>query len=253
MDAVNMRAPAAVPAHGHGAQASAQPALPRIGIDALMRRCRRFVIVAPHPDDETLGAGGMLSALVRAGCPVAVIAVTDGESSHAPGSWWTPERLRSTRPAESARALFRLGWQRPVVHRLQIPDGAVAAHEDSLARQLTTLLCADDRVLTTWLHDGHPDHEATARAVAIAAAQVGCAVAQFPIWNRWRVVAARNARVEGDYVRRFALDADAVRRKRAALQAYRSQLLDDPLSGAPPVVPATMVGQFLQPFEVVVL
>ena len=252
MDAVNTRAAATTPVHAHEAQA-AQPALPRIGMGALMRGCRRFVIVAPHPDDETLGAGGMLSTLVRSGCPVSVIAVTDGESSHAPGDWWTPERLRSARPAESARALFRLGWQRPVVHRLQIPDGAVAAHADSLARQLTTWLRADDRVLTTWLHDGHPDHEATARAVAVAAAQTGCALAQFPIWNRWRVLAAREARVEGAYVRRFALDADVLRRKQAALKAYRSQLLDDPLSGAPAVVPATMVGQFLRPFEVVVL
>lgn len=251
MDAVNLRAAAAQPVTGSATPV--QPALPRIGIGTLMHGCRRFVIVAPHPDDETLGAGGMMSALLRHGCPVAVIAVTDGESSHLPGDWWTPERLRSTRPAESARALFRLGWQRPIVHRLQVPDGAVAAHEDSLARQLTTLLRADDRVLTTWLHDGHPDHEATARAVVAAAAQVGCAVAQFPIWNRWRVLAGRDALVDGGYVRRFALDAEALRHKRMALRAYRSQLLDDPLSGAPPVVPKAMVRQFLQPFELVVL
>lgn len=46
---------------------------------------RRLVIVAPHPDDETLGCGLLIAAAVRAGVRVAVIALTDGQASH-PGS-----------------------------------------------------------------------------------------------------------------------------------------------------------------------
>lgn len=240
------------PATGDAATPRPAPEPPRIGVDGLMRRCRRFVVVAPHPDDETLGVGGLLATLIRQGREVAVIAVTDGESSHVPGDWWTAEILRSARPAESTRALRQLGWTWPVVHRLQLPDGAVAAHEDALVRQLTTLLRADDRVVTTWQHDGHPDHEASARATTVAATQVGCACAQFPVWGQPRALAGDGVGADLQ-VRRFDLDADALRHKRAALAAYRSQLEPDPVSGAPPVVSEAMVLQFLQPREVLVL
>ena len=45
----------------------------------------RLVVVAPHPDDEILGAGGLLAATARAGRDLLLVAVTDGQASH-PGS-----------------------------------------------------------------------------------------------------------------------------------------------------------------------
>ena len=41
------------------------------------------VVVAPHPDDETLAAGGLIAALTSRGIPVTVVAVTDGEHAYA--------------------------------------------------------------------------------------------------------------------------------------------------------------------------
>ncbi|WP_234009984.1 PIG-L family deacetylase, partial [Streptomyces sp. SA3_actF] len=40
------------------------------------------VVVAAHPDDEVLGAGGALALLAAAGNPLTVVTVTDGEGSH---------------------------------------------------------------------------------------------------------------------------------------------------------------------------
>src|SRR6266852_506851 len=40
------------------------------------------VVVAPHPDDETLGVGGMLHDLSARGWRVTVVAVTDGEAAY---------------------------------------------------------------------------------------------------------------------------------------------------------------------------
>ena len=40
------------------------------------------VVVAPHPDDETLLSGGLIAHQARAGVPVIVLAVTDGEAAY---------------------------------------------------------------------------------------------------------------------------------------------------------------------------
>ncbi|HJZ09666.1 MAG TPA: PIG-L family deacetylase, partial [Trebonia sp.] len=40
------------------------------------------VVVAAHPDDEVLGAGGLISVLAAAGARLRLVAVTDGEASH---------------------------------------------------------------------------------------------------------------------------------------------------------------------------
>lgn len=46
-----------------------------------------IVIVSPHPDDETLGAGGFIASQRARGIDVSVVAVTDGENaySNSPG------------------------------------------------------------------------------------------------------------------------------------------------------------------------
>ncbi|WP_424188127.1 PIG-L deacetylase family protein [Actinokineospora sp. G85] len=75
-------------------------ALPRFTPDD-----RPLVVVAPHPDDEVLGVGGLmaLSGQVR------LIAVTDGEASHPGSSARTPAEMAATRRRETADALAVLG------------------------------------------------------------------------------------------------------------------------------------------------
>lgn len=63
------------------------------------------VVVAPHPDDETLAAGGTISMLVRRGFTVDVVAVTDGEASHPGSRTTTPDQRREVRAGEQLRAL----------------------------------------------------------------------------------------------------------------------------------------------------
>ena len=59
------------------------------------------VVVAPHPDDEVLGVGGLLSLLARAGTAIHVVAVTDGEASHPKSPTLTPQELAARRISES--------------------------------------------------------------------------------------------------------------------------------------------------------
>lgn len=244
-------APAATRSAADTAEHLLAPTLAPIDLDELVAGCRRTVVVAPHPDDETLGIGGLLAALLRRHLPLAVILVTDGESGHAATDTPLRAALGRARPLESLLALHELGWARPHVYRLQLPDGDVAAHEHALARRLARLLHADDHVLTTWRYDGDADHEATARAVARVATDKRCACAQFPVWSRTRTLHG-DARADGR-LRRFALDDAALVRKRRALAAFRTQLTDDPVTGALPVVFPSMVSRFLVPFEVLIL
>lgn len=231
--------------------AQSMPRTPAIDAESLMRGCARFVVVAPHPDDEVLGVGGILSTLARTGTEILLVAVTEGEASHAHGDWWTQDRLRRSRPAESARALALLGCGSSTVERLRFPDGAVTGCEAALTERLRELLRATDCVATTWQYDGHPDHEATGRAVSAAILHSRCTSVQFPVWTRKRFLTGHLS--PALHVRRFVLDAEARRKKRAALAAYRSQMRADPWSGAPPIVPVIMQRESLRSDEVLVL
>ena len=70
------------------------------------RRPRRLVVVAPHPDDEALGAGGLLQHMTRIGVEAMLVAVTDGEASHPGGV----SGMTSRRPGRSSHTLRSLDW-----------------------------------------------------------------------------------------------------------------------------------------------
>lgn len=65
------------------------------------------VIVAAHPDDEVLGAGGLISMLAASRARLRLVAVTDGERSHR--GYGSPAALARRRAAETAAALQALG------------------------------------------------------------------------------------------------------------------------------------------------
>ncbi|TVV70177.1 PIG-L family deacetylase, partial [Sphingomonas solaris] len=59
------------------------------------------LIVAPHPDDEVIGAAGLIRALVNRGTRVRVLVVSDGAASHTGSRLWPRRRLVAARMAES--------------------------------------------------------------------------------------------------------------------------------------------------------
>ncbi len=211
---------------------------------------RRAVVVAPHPDDEVLAVGGLLTQLARLRRDLLLIAVTDGTGSHVDSTEWPPERLSRERPRESRAAWQRLGLRDIEAMRLGMPDGGVQAMRDRLSDRLTALLRADDVVFTTWRLDGHPDHEATGDACAAAAARTGATLIEVPVWA-WHWARVRDARMPWSRALRVPLDDDAVSRKKAAVQAFTSQLAPDPSTGAGPILRSTTVERAARDFEIV--
>ena len=142
----------------------------------------RLVVVAAHPDDESLGAGGLVATATRRGLEVEILCATDGEGSHPDSPTRTPEQLAGLRVEEGRQAARALGVDR--VHRLELPDGGVAEHEELLTQRLVELV-GDGRgevIVAPWRRDGHPDHEAAGRAAAVAARRTGADLWEYPIW-----------------------------------------------------------------------
>ncbi len=159
--------------------------LPAIDVLDLVPLGSRAVIIAPHPDDEVLGCGGIMQLLAAAGRPLQLISVTDGSASHPGSQRWTVERLSVVRPQESAEALRRLGLPMHSLKWLRggFTDTQVAAQETGLSEFIAGYLHASDVVFTTRRQDGHSDHEAVGRASVEAARRVGATCHELPVWT----------------------------------------------------------------------
>jgi LmbE family N-acetylglucosaminyl deacetylase len=129
-----------------------------------------YMVLAAHPDDETIGAGGLLGRLR----PEAVIHVTDGAprdlawapAANGDGPGYARARRREL---EAAMALAGVPAERLV--SLGIVDQEAVLGMPEIAERLAELFSdlAPDRVLTLSYEGGHPDHDATAFAAHAAA------------------------------------------------------------------------------------
>jgi LmbE family N-acetylglucosaminyl deacetylase len=222
--------------------------LSAVALGELVPTGRRAVVVAPHPDDEVLAVGGLLAMLARAGRQSLVVAVTDGGASHRGSTQWPRERLLRVRPMESRRALLHLGLPGDTL-RLALPDGGLSAQGDALTAYLEAIIAPTDVVFTTWRMDGHPDHEATGHAAAVAAARVGAQFVEVPVWA-WHWAEPGDARLPWRQARRLMLDAPTLRQKTTALQAFDSQLRFDASTGRQAVLRGSTIERAARPFEV---
>ncbi|WP_095108277.1 PIG-L deacetylase family protein [Pseudomonas sp. Irchel 3E20] len=229
-------------------------AVPTITAQLLLPHDGRLVVVAPHPDDEVLMCGGLLSRFAGQEEQLLLVSVTDGEGSHPCSLTWPASRLRQARPLESAHALERLGLHLPGLdwRRLGLPDTQVPALEGALTEQLQGLLRPGDRVLTTWRHDAHCDHDAVGRACAEAARRCDARLMEIPVWA-WHWAEPEDRRLPWLRARKLMLDPQCLALKRHAIAAHTSQLSPDATTGAAPVLSPAALARLLQPFELIFL
>ena len=101
---------------------------------------------------------------------------------------------------------------------LGLADSAVADSHESLLQQLNAVLRNGDRVLTTWRHDGHCDHEAVGHACASASRRCQAQLLEVPVWA-WHWAHPEDPRLPWLRARKLAVPAHTLERKRAALAA----------------------------------
>ncbi len=152
---------------------------------------RPILVLAPHPDDESLGCGGLIAECQASGRPVYVLVLTDGAGSHPRSREYPAERLVSLRADEARAAVASLGLPEDRIDFLGLPDGhaplrgsqlqvvaqRIAAH--ARAREVGT-------ICTTWPHDPHRDHRAAYRLGARVAREIGAKLLCYPVWG-WTV------------------------------------------------------------------
>jgi N-acetylglucosamine malate deacetylase 1 len=138
------------------------------------------LVVAPHPDDEAIGAGGTLRLLANHGARVSVLFATDGESTR--GSSETGREVASQRRAEAQASCRLLG---AVPEFLGLPDGALADRAGELGRHIGARARAvgAQAVFLPWFGDGHADHLACTAALGEAGLDPRVEIWAYETWT----------------------------------------------------------------------
>lgn len=212
------------------------------------------LIVAPHPDDESLGCGGFIAEATRRGRPPVVVIVSDGTGSHPHSRGWPSGRLMALREEEARDAVSVLGLPVERLHFLRLRDTAVPTAGpafEAAVRALDTLARDHDctNVLVPWRHDPHCDHEATwLIGQALKSDRPELSLFFYPVWGL--TLPVENV-IDDPAPEGWRLDIAAHEAtKRAAIDAHRSQrgwIIDDDPAGF--VLPQALLDRMLRPFE----
>jgi LmbE family N-acetylglucosaminyl deacetylase len=147
--------------------------------EAATRSC---LVLAPHPDDETLGTGATLMRKLDAGSAVHVVVITDGAT-------WPPDHPPAeniaVRDAELRASCRILGVPDDAVHHLAFPETELDVAGEELVDAVAEAVKAHspDEVFVTSEADPHSDHAALGRAATRALAGTGIPLLAYPIWQ----------------------------------------------------------------------
>lgn len=206
------------------------------------------LVVAPHPDDESIGCGGLIAGLRRRGVAVAVVIMTDGSGSHPNSPRFPGPQLAALREAEARDALSILNVESRSVSFWRMGDRYVPAEAADFERAVERARAELEALAPALLvipgrSDAHGDHRATWAIWTRAAATLQQAprVLTYVVWPG-------PERPEG---RPVTLDiTEVLPLKRRAIAAHRSQhglVVDDDPTGF--TLPADLLDRTEQPAE----
>lgn len=148
----------------------------------------KVLVVAPHPDDESLGTGGLLQRIFAQNIPLRIVFATNGENNPWAQRYWerrwriAPDdqtRWGRRRREEALSAICALGGRSDCARFLNLPDLGIT---DLLMRggpELSGLISDEIQeweptvALVPTMLDAHPDHSAMAVAFSMALDSIG--------------------------------------------------------------------------------
>lgn len=128
----------------------------------VVKNKEKIVVLAPHVDDETIGAGGTILQHVNRGAEVHVVLITDGSNS---ASDLPSHALVEERTKELEKVTHILGIKD--VTFLQLEDGNIDP-TDKAMKYLRQVIegFSPDIIYTPTFVDAHPDHTDTSLMLA---------------------------------------------------------------------------------------
>jgi LmbE family N-acetylglucosaminyl deacetylase len=207
------------------------------------------IIIAPHPDDETFGCGGLIALKRLMRVDVTILFLTDGRcAAREPGV--TEADLIRTRQREGFAAADVLDVPQNRVHFFGLPDTQLrdlpADRRQLACKSIAEIIDSHPgaEIYVTHRHDIHPDHEAAWQLVADSIAHSSPVQPperfEYSIWMSWLAKATRSLRA-ADLAGARRLDIRSVRaKKRSAIAAYQSQVK---------ALPPGFISRFDSPFE----
>jgi bacillithiol biosynthesis deacetylase BshB1 len=179
-----------------------------------------YLVIAAHPDDAELGAGGAILTLKAQGARVGVLDLTDGEP--------TPHGSAEIRRAETEAASRVLGldWR----GNLGLPNRALTA--DLASRRLLAGMLRQLRpgvLLAPYWQDAHPDHVAASALVDAARFWAKLTKTDLPGAPHYpaRIIYYFSIHLRLHIRPSFVLDVTSCHEtKMRALACYRSQLVE---------------------------
>lgn len=196
----------------------------RVGAGDLIS-CQPILVLAPHPDDESLGVGALLATRALAGNIDHVAFLTDGAGSHLDVPGWSAARIGRARANEGRQAVAALGIRSAPLF-LEWEDAAPPRRAAPLFRQTAARLAAFCRrnriraIVSTWSGEPHCDHEAAAMLAQVVARACRIPQLDYLVWG-WTL-----ANLEEKIAGRCLLSFDVSRgrtRQRRAIGCHRSQ------------------------------
>lgn len=163
---------------------------PFLAVEQLDKQLGRTLIMAPHPDDEALGCGGLILHLRSQNIPVWVVFVTSGDASHLNSKDYPPQILASLRENEAKKSCEILGVEPCNIFFLRQPDSLLSYIEYSTKTEIASVILklleqfAIASLFLPWRRDPHPDHRITyeigIKAVGMAGHEIQ--LVEYPIW-----------------------------------------------------------------------
>ena len=188
------------------------------------------LVVAPHPDDEAFGCGGLIASKRAANQTVHVVYLSDGAASHPGHPTVSPQELRAIRVQEAHTALEKLGVASTETHFLHLPDGMLdrlpeadqASARDRLSEIIQQIQPAE--IFLPYRNDGSSEHEGAFGLVRASLDQtpVSARLYEFPVWSWWQPLLLYRACLGRHRVFRHTFP-DYQSAKRDAINAYPSQ------------------------------
>ena len=210
------------------------------------------LVLAPHPDDESLGCGATIARLRSRGQRVHIVIVTDGAACGR-SSVIGPKEIAAIRRKETQNAAAALGVPPEDVIFFQFPDqhaGEQAqAIEAALGEEINRV--KPRQIFSPYGVDAHPDHRVVAAAIdrLFQKGLVACPVYEYPIWF-WPYGAVSHLIQPHKLMRLRRVQAqDFLVPKKVAIAAHRSQNVALTDEAGWFTLPERFVQRCLSPFE----